>query len=431
MIHLPADPIGWKGRSALSIVVNEVNREDAFSNSAVSSQIMPPCSPLHWAIRSNNVSAVRLLLQNEADVNQVDSSARTPLYLALSSQQPAELIRHLLHHFVCLSEPVHCGIDDVLLAVGRGDLEVLKMLAEANPEIMKAAERFSPGDVLYHARSVDIFQYLVSHGMSYSVVQSFVTSPISIKINEPLCSAFIFNSGLASQLTRESAANAFAIAARDGNLLVIKRLRHILSSGLFATFLNQTNCGWASPLCLASSKNAAKLAQGLIFMGAEVDLEGCPYGSPLMAACAWGSLDVVRCLVRSRASLCYVTEDGLLRSAVGLSSRHQKVKRWLLVDRHVEQRKLQYQSEPSGSLQSGWVGPMFFKLALPAYMHRDFGESRWSHLRRVQKWKADLLGSTLAESRNNSGLDFNAQFEAESKERDARVAHRQFVERLG
>lgn len=137
-------------------------------------------------------------------------------------------------------------------------------------------------------------------------------------------------------------------------------------------------------------------------------MEGSPYGSPVMVGCALGSLNMVKYLVRAGAALFYVNEDGLPRSAVALSSRHKEVKRWLLGERHTEQRKLEYQSSSSKNHESPWSGPRIFKLALPAYMHRDDDESLWDHLQRLQKWKRELMGSTLAESRLNSGLDLNA-----------------------
>ncbi|KAG6354207.1 hypothetical protein INS49_004811 [Diaporthe citri] len=67
MICLPADIIGWRGRSSLSILVNEVNQDQAFSNGPPWTQGMPSGSPLHWAIRKSDVSAVKLLLENEAE----------------------------------------------------------------------------------------------------------------------------------------------------------------------------------------------------------------------------------------------------------------------------------------------------------------------------------------------------------------------------
>lgn len=63
MICIPADVVGWRGRSALSILVNEVNQDQAFSNDPPWTQGMPSGSPLHWAIRKSDVSGVKLLLK--------------------------------------------------------------------------------------------------------------------------------------------------------------------------------------------------------------------------------------------------------------------------------------------------------------------------------------------------------------------------------
>lgn len=434
MVLLPTDT-GESNRSALSILVNQFNHKEADSNSSPWRQPIPPESPLHLAIRKDDIGAVRLLLQNEADVNQVDSSGRTPLVLAVLSRDPANLLRELLQVGAALAEPSPSRMEAMGLAIRNGDLEVVKILAEADPETLKGVDQFSANNLLRVAGSVEVFQYLVSQGTSPFSVMGFRPSAIGVHVHRTSSlSAYIFNSGLASQSAEEPLAQALTFAAfvgTSGSICFIKKLHRALSTSVFATIVNSTKYGTGSPLCLTASANAAEAMEALITMGAELDSEGCRYGSPLMAACAWGSLDVVRCLVRSGAALCYVNDDGLLRSAVSLSSRHQKVTRWLLVDRHVEQKKLEHQPSPITSLESVWSGPRLFKLALPVYMHRDFGESRWSHLRRLEKWKKSLLGATLAGSRKNSGLDFKAELEAESRKRNAQAAHHQFLARLG
>lgn len=393
---------------------------------------MPAGSPLHWAIRKNDVAAAKLLLQNGADLNQGDASGRTPMHLAISSLYSTTLLTELLRAGATLGEPSRSRINAMRLAIGRGDLEVVELLAEADPETLKSVDQSTADSLLARAGSVDVLQYLISQGASFFKVTDFRDSAVAAHIWRPSSlRAFIFNSGLASLSAEEPLLFAFTQAAFEGNFQAIRMLRRALSRDLFESLVNGTTCGIGSPFCVAASVNAVVVVKGLIAMGADLDIEGCRHGSPLMAACAWGCLDVVRWLVRSGAILCYVNGDGLLRSAVSLSSRHEKVMRWLLVDRHMEQLKLEHQHSQHTSQQRVWSGPRLFKLALPAPMHRDFGESRLGHLRRLQKWKERLLGATLAESRKNSGLDFDAELEAESKKSDAQCAHRQLLRSLG
>lgn len=429
IVLLPEDT-RWSRRRALPILVNNFSHEAAFSDSSPWGEEMPPGSPLHWAIRYSNIDAVTLLLKNEADMNEVDASGRTPLLLAVSSSHPTALLQQLLQAGAGLKEPSSCRIDAMNLAIRKGKLEIVKILAEADPETLKSVDQYSADSLLRMAGSSDVFQYLVSQGIDPVKVTGVKDSPVTFHMTGSL-SGFVFNSGLTCHATAESMVLHLAQAATSGNLWVIKAIYRTLPKSLFATLVNRTKYGIASALCVAAVKNAAKLATELINMGAKLDSEGCVYGSALMAASVWGCLDVARCLVRSGAALCYVNEHGSLRSAVSLSLRHGKVTRWFLVDRHVEQRKLEHQPQQCASQQVEWSGPRLFKLALPTYMKRDSGESRWSHLRRLQKWKQGLLGATLAESRGNSGLDFKAELEFESRKSEAQAAHRQFLSRVG
>lgn len=426
MISRPADT-KWGQRSALSILVNEFNQEEAFSGRHPWEKMRATGSPLHWAIYEDNVDAVKLLLENEADVNLVDSSGKTPLHLAAWHGSSPEILTELLN----AGAGPGGRLNAILEATREGDLELLKILAEADPETLRAADRFTSNGLMYLPDSVPVFQYLLAQGLSLFNHEHFVFSAVTINTTVSRSNAFIFNSGLLSQCTEELMADAFAYALDVGRYTVIKWLYRSVWNHLFPALLNVTRSGWASPLCVAAARHGVDQVQDLIDMGAEIDLEGCSYGSPLMVACILGNLDVTRRLVRLGASLFYVSQDGLPRSAVALSSRHQEVKRWLLVDRHIEQPKLEYQPSQSTPKQQAWSGPRLFRLALPEYMHRNSDESQWSHLQRLQKWKGGLLGSTLAETRRNSGLDFEADLEAESRKTQAQAAHRQFLARLG
>lgn len=322
-------------------------------------------------------------------------------------------------------------------AIGNGDLDVVKVLAEADPETLKSVDQYCCNDLLSSAGSAVVFQYLVSQGADpFNVIQDRSTAVTFHMFPTSLLRGFIFNSGLASEcaeepLAFEVAAATYEYASDPGSTSFIKKLCRTVPTGVFGNLVNRTQYGMGSPLCRAASINGTNMAEALIEMGAEIDFEGCRYGSALMAACFWGCLDVVRFLVRSGAVLCYVNGDGVPRSAVNLSVRYQSVRRWLLVDRHVEQRKLEHQPSQHMSQHPVWAGPRLFKLALPAYMQRDFGESSWDHVLRLQKWKEGLLGSTLAESRRNSGLDFKTELKVELRKSEAQAARRQFLARLG
>lgn len=435
LICVPADIFSWRGRAALSILVNSFNRVEALSGNPPWRQRLPPGSPLHWAIRNNNIHAVRSLLRNEADVNQADSSGWTPLNLAVLSQHPIELVQELLQAGAGLAEPRLVWNDAVGHAIRTGNLDLVKILAEADPETLKGLDSFSRDIRLQNAGSAAVFQYLISRGCNPTEMKKMGQSAVTGRI-APNCpwSGFVLNSGLVIQSSEGSLAFAliWLVWARGPrSIRLAKMLCRVLPNEISTKIVNWTGRGIASPMCWAASENSAGMIEGFISLGTDLEGEGCRDGSPLMAACAWGNLDVARRLVRAGALLCYVNEQGKLRSAISAASRYPKVVKWLLVDRHMEQPKIDYQPSRTTSHQPVWSGPRLFKLALPAYMHRDVDESSWDYLQRLEEWRKEFRGSALAESRRDSGMDLDADFEAESKIRDAEAAHHRFLKTLG
>lgn len=72
-------------------------------------------------------------------------------------------------------------------------------------------------------------------------------------------------------------------------------------------------------------------------LGADVDFEGSPHGSALIIACACGLLEPAQALVKAGASLSY---RGTGHKSVFTFCRSKVVRRWLLVERYTEQRRI-------------------------------------------------------------------------------------------
>lgn len=93
--------------------------------------------------------------------------------------------------------------------------------------------------------------------------------------------------------------------------------------------------GW-SPLCRAASLDLVDVIENCLSMGAEIDFEGCPLGSALMVASAFGSLDSVKLLVQRRAAVFYIGKNGT--TDILSLTQSEAIRKWLLVGRFTEQR---------------------------------------------------------------------------------------------
>lgn len=76
--------------------------------------------------------------------------------------------------------------------------------------------------------------------------------------------------------------------------------------------------------------------------GAAIDAGGGPLGSPLMVACAYKRLAVVKTLVRRGASIILKSAPGKCRSACALATKIPDIRWWLLVERSTDQKRLSY-----------------------------------------------------------------------------------------
>jgi hypothetical protein len=97
--------------------------------------------------------------------------------------------------------------------------------------------------------------------------------------------------------------------------------------------------GRATPFYDAASLGAARFVDFAVRYGASINMEGGPWGTPLMAACSAGHLPTVKQLVQSGALLSYW--DGTEHiSAFANAQPHSKILRWLLVGRFTETLRL-------------------------------------------------------------------------------------------
>jgi ankyrin repeat protein len=90
-------------------------------------------TPLHWAIHDE--AKVRALLARGAAVNGKQVEGRTPLYLAASLGDGANIVRVLLEHGADPSLAAANGQTPLMAAAVRGHMEVLRLLLDAKADV--------------------------------------------------------------------------------------------------------------------------------------------------------------------------------------------------------------------------------------------------------------------------------------------------------
>lgn len=136
-----------------------------------------------------------------------------------------------------------------------------------------------------------------------------------------------------------------------------RKFQRKLSYDTFRTILNlEPSRGW-SPLCRAASLDFPDIIANCLEMGAQIDFEGCPFGSAVMVASLCGSLGAVKFLVRNGASVSYTGPNGS-RNCYALAGS-PAIKSWLLSGRFMDQLSITAPGEDDERVQiQPWSGPV-------------------------------------------------------------------------
>lgn len=179
-----------------------------------------------------------------------------------------------------------------------------------------------------------------------------------------------------------------------------QHFRRRLGNTAFRHLLNlHPTRGW-SPLCRAASQGNITVMQNCLSMGAEIDFEGCAYGTALMVASASGLLEGVEFLVRRGAAIAYIGEDGPT-DALSLT-RSKVVKAWLLVGRFTDQRRLTGSQDDARTYDDAsepqvrhWSGTALAKLRLVGRLEMQAHESLIDYMKRSAGIRRNMRGKVV------------------------------------
>ena len=86
---------------------------------------------LHYAVLNENLDAVKMLMELNADVNEVDNDLRTPMhYLAVIGN--TKIVEYILKNTNVSCKKDLYGQTPVCLAKWRGNIKIMNMLLQKN-----------------------------------------------------------------------------------------------------------------------------------------------------------------------------------------------------------------------------------------------------------------------------------------------------------
>ena len=119
-------------------------------------------SPLHFACLVDNSSIVKILIDNGADVNAMDSNNATPLHWACC-QGKYSTVKYLLKHGADTSLVDMNGNSVLMYAIEKGLVEIVKLLIEEyNMNVHTNNHNLQNSiDIAYEEEEIEVLKYFI------------------------------------------------------------------------------------------------------------------------------------------------------------------------------------------------------------------------------------------------------------------------------
>lgn len=355
---------------------------------------------LHLTTESNNVPAARLLLENGASVDIIDSNGCTAIMKSSTEEvatlllhSGASLVGHLCSHITACQG---WGIDFF-----NKTISVYSEATTGQDKSNMAAEFLLD---TYNTRgSVDCRKVAMSPAHLVSILKTDIDlkqefgperSLMHLAIVDQASSAFVLNSDLGVENSTPFPWHLMFWSDIAFLQSMFRHFRRKLTDRNFVKIANlHPSRGW-SPLCVASAKHDIEMIRNCLSLRADVDFEGSAHGSALVLACACGYLDAVRVLVRAGASLFYKGLKG--QKSVFTLCRSKRVKEWLLVERFTEQGRINTRPHwGNGKEVRPWAGIAMARLKLVGNRAIYYHETLVDYAGRLAKMRKEWQGKVI------------------------------------
>ncbi|KJK61914.1 Ankyrin repeats 3 copy [Aspergillus parasiticus SU-1] len=273
-------------------------------------------TPLGATSGEGNLTIVRTLLEQGADVAMADIDGWTPIYTA-SRNGHTEVARLLIEFGANVNIPDNSRTTPVNLACGRGHVELVKLLLKHNADINTAdIYGWTPINSAAYCGYTKIVELLFQHGADITIATNDGITPLHIAIYNGHTEIVEF------LLEHHTDINTAGIngwppintAAYCGHTRIVELL---LNYG--ADISTVTNDG-ITPLYAASAEGHIEVVKLLLKWGADIDYANKYGDTPLSASSSQGYLAISKILVATGADI--EAKNNFRRTPLHLASLH-------------------------------------------------------------------------------------------------------------
>ncbi|KAF5968268.1 ankyrin repeat [Fusarium coicis] len=189
-----------------------------------------------------------------------------------------------------------------------------------------------------------------------------------------------------SPLHIAAAANALSVAEQ------LRLVRPLLSSKEFLDLSDLSSPGRHTFFCSSVISGSVEAVRNFLKYGANIQ-HACPdHGTPLTAALTYRRFDIVKILFLSDVK---AFTDSFLATEVSFMECDEKIKRWLLVERHYEQPKLEEMGWNTNHVPTKGAGVVVAEVEMEWHWRKKHSESILAYATRRQRLVRELRGTQV------------------------------------
>ncbi|KAF5647827.1 ankyrin repeat [Fusarium tjaetaba] len=350
---------------------------------------MNPQGPLHIGAGLNDLAAFKALVAAGADIKQLDYDGSSPLHIA-GAANALSVAEYLISSGARLNPISHHSYTPTLNACLTASSQVIQLLLKSGANCQTVNDSgdncltlfVTPRPIRRGPPNINAFKALLDAGIDLFARNKFgLDTARSILIsNTPIYLYYIlshfprfFNNRSLSWAAIELpwGASTHSLCA----LLLSRKLRLIrplLNNKEFLDLSDLSTPGRHTFFCSSVISGSVEAVRNFLKYGANIQ-HACPdHGTPLIAALTYRRFDIVKILFLSGVE---AFTDGFLAAGVPFMECDEKIKRWLLVERHYEQPKLEEMRWNTNHVPTKGAGVVIAEVEMEWHWRKNHGNA--------------------------------------------------------